>query len=126
MPTYDFVCNACNQRFEVFLTFNEYGKKKVFCIHCNSENIRRRMTKVRIAKSSESRMAAMAENFTGFEDMEENPKAMADMIRKMGNEMGEDLPPEFDEVVDRLDAGQSAEEIDSALPNLNNALSEDE
>jgi uncharacterized protein (DUF433 family) len=32
--------------------------------------------------------------------------------------MGEDLPPEFDDVVDRLEAGQSPEEIESALPDL--------
>jgi hypothetical protein len=36
----------------------------------------------------------------------------------MGNEMGEELPPEFDDVVDRLEAGQSPEEIESALPDM--------
>jgi hypothetical protein len=43
---------------------------------------------------------------------------LARMMRKMGGEMGEDLPPEFDDVVDRLEAGQSPEEIESALPDL--------
>jgi hypothetical protein len=32
--------------------------------------------------------------------------------------MGEELPAEFDDVVDRLEAGQSPEEIESALPDL--------
>jgi hypothetical protein len=32
--------------------------------------------------------------------------------------MGEDLPAEFNDVVDRLEAGQSPEEIESALPDL--------
>jgi hypothetical protein len=40
------------------------------------------------------------------------------MMKKMGREMGEELPPEFDDMVDRLEAGQSPEEIESALPNL--------
>ena len=39
-------------------------------------------------------------------------------MRKMGKELGEELPPEFDEVVDRLEKGQSPEEIESALPEL--------
>ena len=39
-------------------------------------------------------------------------------MRKMGNELGEEMPPEFDEVVDRLEKGQSPEEIESALPDL--------
>jgi putative FmdB family regulatory protein len=118
MPTYDFICNDCQQRFDVFMTFNEYGKKAVQCTHCQSENVRRRMTKVRIAKSDESRMESAADDFSGMEGIEDDPKAMARMMRKMGNEMGEELPSEFNEVVDRLEAGQSPEEIESAIPDL--------
>jgi putative FmdB family regulatory protein len=118
MPTYDFLCNDCRQRFDVFLTFSEYGKKTVTCAHCHSKNVRRRMTKVRIAKSEDSRMESMADDFSGFEGMEDDPKAMGHMMRKMGKEVGEDLPPEFNEVVDRLEKGQSPEEIEKELPDL--------
>ena len=126
MPTYDFICNDCAQRFEVFLTFSEYGKKSVKCSHCDSKNVRRRMTKVRIAKSEESRMESMADDFSGFEGMEENPEAMGRMMRKMGKQMGEELPPEFNEVVDRLEKGQSPEEIEKELPDLGNTDTGDE
>ncbi|HXD10580.1 MAG TPA: zinc ribbon domain-containing protein [Anaerolineales bacterium] len=126
MPTYDFICNNCNQRFEVFLTFAEYGKKTVTCTHCKSKNVRRRMTKVRIAKSEDSRMDAMANDFSGIDGLEDDPQAMGRMMRKMGKEMGEELPPEFDEVVGRLEAGQSPEEIESAVPNLGEAGSKDD
>ena len=118
MPTYDFICNACEKRFEIFLTFSEYGKKAVHCVHCESTNVRRRMTKVRIARSDESRLESAANDFTGLEGLEDDPKALGRMMRKMGGEMGEDLPPEFNDVVDRLEAGQSPEEIESALPDL--------
>lgn len=121
MPTYDFICNHCSQRFDVFMTFAEYGKKTVACAHCGSRNVRRRMTKVRIAKSEESRMDSMADEFSGMEDLENDPQAMGRMMRRMGKEMGEDVPPEFDEVVDRLESGQSPEEIESSLPNLGGA-----
>lgn len=118
MPTYDFICNSCQKRFEVFLTYSEYGKKVVLCVHCNSSDVRRRMTKVRIAKTEESRMEAMADDFSGFEGLEDDPKALGQMMKKMGKEMGEDLPPEFDEVVDRLESGQSPEDIESSMPDL--------
>src|SRR5215217_6716919 len=118
MPTYDFICNDCHQRFDVFMTFAEYGKKPVACTNCNSKNVRRRMTKVRIAKSEESRMESMTDDFSGFEGLEDDPQAMGQMMRKMGKEMGEDLPPEFDEVVDRLESGQSPEDIEKAIPDL--------
>ena len=122
MPTYDFICNKCSQRFDIFLTFSEYGQKTVTCAHCGSKNVRRRMTKVRIAKTEESRMDRMADDFSGFEGLEDDPRAMGQMMRKMGKEMGEELPPEFDEVVDRLEKGQSPEDIESALPELGNDL----
>jgi hypothetical protein len=76
------------------------------------------MTKVRIAKSEESRMDSMADEFSGMEGLENDPKAMGQMMRKMGKEMGEDLPPEFDEVVDRLESGQSPEDIEKSIPDL--------
>lgn len=118
MPTYDFFCNTCRQRFDVFLTFSEYGKKAVHCAHCNSKDVRRRMTKVRIAKSAESRMDDMEGDLSAFAGLEDDPRALGKMMRKMGSEMGEELPAEFDEVVDRLESGQSPEEIESALPDL--------
>jgi len=118
MPTYDFVCQNCHQRFDIFLTYAEYGKKTVTCVHCGSQDVRRRLTKVRIAKSEESRMDSMTDDFSGLEGLENDPKALGRMMRKMGKEMGEDLPPEFDDVVDRLEKGQSPEEIESALPDL--------
>jgi putative FmdB family regulatory protein len=117
MPTYDFICLNCGQRFDVFLSYSEYGSKKVQCIHCSSLNVRRRMTRVRIAKSEESRMEGLADE-SALEGMEDDPKALGRMMKKMGKEMGEDLPPEFDDVVDRLEAGQSPEDIESALPDL--------
>jgi putative FmdB family regulatory protein len=118
MPTYDFICNDCEKRFEVFLTFSEYGKKAVHCAHCQSDNVRRRMTKVRIAKSDSSRLESAADDFSGMDGIENDPRALAQMMRKMGNEMGEELPSEFNDVVDRLEAGQSPEEIESAIPDL--------
>lgn len=118
MPTYDFICNNCNQRFDVFLTYSEYGQKTVTCAHCGSKDVRRRMTKVRVAKSEESRVESIADDFPGLEGLENDPQAMGRMMRKMGKEMGEEMPPEFDEVVDRLESGQSPEDIEKAIPDL--------
>jgi Flp pilus assembly protein TadB len=75
------------------------------------------MTKVRIARSEDSRMESMMDE-SALQGMENDPKALGQMMKKMGKEMGEDVPPEFDDVVDRLEAGQSPEEIESAMPDL--------
>jgi len=117
MPTYDFLCQKCGQNFDVFLSFAEYGKRRVKCVHCGSTNVRRRMTKVRVAKSEESRMDSLADD-SALEGLEEDPQALGRMMKKMGREMGEEMPPEFDDMADRLQAGQSPEEIEAAMPDL--------
>jgi len=120
MPTYDFTCLDCKKRFDLFMTYSEYGTKPAACSHCGSENTRRRMNRVRIAKSEESRLDSLGDfsDPSALEGLEDDPQALGRMMRKMGNEMGEELPAEFDEVVDRLEKGQSPEEIESALPDL--------
>jgi putative FmdB family regulatory protein len=124
MPTYDFVCLNCQKRFDVFMSYDEYGSRPVSCPHCGSSEVRRRVGRVRIAKSEESRFESLADP-AALEGLEDDPQALGRMMRKMGSEMGEDLPPEFDDVVDRLEAGQSPEDIESALPDLGAGNDED-
>lgn len=100
------------------MAYNEYGTRPVACVHCGSTRVRRRLSKVRITKSEESRMESMSGDLTDLEGLENDPQALGRMMRKVGKEMGEDLPPEFDDVVDRLESGQNPEEIESALPDL--------
>jgi putative FmdB family regulatory protein len=121
MPFYDYRCLDCQQRFEVFLTYAEYGKRPVVCPHCQSKNVRRRIPRVRVAKSEESRFESLADDFSdpgALEGLEDDPQALGRMMRKMGRELGEELPPEFDEVVERLEKGQTPEEIEKEIPDL--------
>jgi hypothetical protein len=71
-------------------------------------------------KSEDSRLENLGDfaDPSALEGLEDNPQELGRMMRKMGKELGEELPPEFDEVVDRLEKGQSPEEIESALPDL--------
>jgi hypothetical protein len=76
---------------------------------------------VRVAKSEESRMESLSGDFSdpsALAGLENDPQAMGRMMRKMGNEMGEQIPPEFNEVVDRLEKGQRPEDIEKELPDL--------
>lgn len=117
MPHYPYTCLSCRKRFEVFMTFSEYGTRRVICPHCQSEEVQRRITRVRVARSEESRMESLADP-SKLDGLEDDPKAMGRMMREMSREMGEELGPEFDEVVDRLESGQSPEEIEKAIPEL--------
>ncbi len=124
MPIYQYVCLNCRKRFETFIPYNEYGARAVHCPHCASPQVRRRIGRVRVARSEESRLEDLADP-SNLEGLEDDPKALGRMMRKMSHELGEDLGPEFDEVIDRLEAGQSPEEIEKAIPELGEGSGED-
>jgi len=117
MPAYQYRCLDCRKRFEVFLSYNEYGVNPVQCPHCNSDHTQRRIGRIRVARSEESRLDSLADP-SNLEGLEDDPKALGRMMRQMSNEMGEDMGPEFTEVIERLEKGQSPEEIERDLPNL--------
>lgn len=117
MPNYDYRCLNCRRRFDVFFTYSEYGTKPVICPHCKSDHVMRRINKVRVARSDAGRLESMAdpENLAGLDD---DPRTLGRMMREMRGEIGEEMGPEFDEVVSRLESGQSPEQIEQDLPDL--------
>lgn len=121
MPTYDYRCKSCKARFELFLTYAEYDQKKVTCPKCGSGQIVRRIGRVRIAKSDDRRIEDMVDP-SQLDGIEDDPKALGRLMRKMGEEMGEDTGPEFEEVVSRLEKGQDPEQIEKDLPELGEGL----
>jgi len=118
MPRYHFRCNDCHRRLSLFFTFAEYDAATPACPHCGSTNLKRRISRVAIAKSEDARLDALADDSTLAGVDEEDPRELGRFMRKMSQEMGEDLGEEFGEVVDRLEKGQSPDEIESAMPEL--------
>jgi hypothetical protein len=80
--------------------------------------MKRLISRIAVAKSEDARMDALGDDsmLSGLD--EEDPKSLGRFMRKMSREMGEDLGEEFDEVVDRLEKGQSPEDIEKAIPDL--------
>ena len=116
MPVYEYHCQNCQQRVGVRMSYAEYGRVTPKCPSCGSTQLKRALSRVRIAKSEDARLEAMSDP-SSFGDVDENdPKSMARFMRKMGSEMGEDLGPEFGDVVDRLESGESPESIEGSLP----------
>jgi len=73
---------------------------------------------VRVVRSEESRLDDVAD-LSDLPDLDENdPRSLGRWMRKMSAETGEDLGPEFDEVVGRLEAGENPEDIENSMPDL--------
>jgi putative FmdB family regulatory protein len=117
MPNYEYRCFNCRRRFDLFMSYQEYGSRTVTCPHCQSDNVQRKIGRVRVARSDESRMENLADP-SNLEGLDEDPRALGRMMRQMSSEIGEEMGPEFNEVVGRLERGQSPDEIERELPDL--------
>jgi putative FmdB family regulatory protein len=117
MPIYEYRCGNCKRRVSIFFrSFSAIGEPH--CPNCDSANLTRLVSKVAALKSEEARLESMSDP-SNFGDVDENdPKSVARFMRKMGGEVGEDMGPEFDEMVNRLEAGESPEEIEKSMPGL--------
>ncbi len=124
MPIYEYGCYDCRKRVNVFFrSFSEVETKAAACPRCGGNNLKRLISKVAVIRSEESRLESLADpgSLAGLD--ENDPKSIARWMRKMSGEMGEDLGSEFDEVVDRLEAGEDPESIEKSMPELGDAAS---
>jgi putative FmdB family regulatory protein len=118
MPYYEYKCLACGKPVRLFMTFSEYDKEQPACPHCDSVDLQRLISRVAVAKSEDARMDSLMDDSALAGLDEEDPKALGRFMRKMSNEMGEDMGDEFEEVVDRLEKGESPESIEESMPDL--------
>jgi putative FmdB family regulatory protein len=117
MPIYEYHCSDCQRRVSLlWRSYSDAEAREAACPRCGGKNLRRVVSRVAVLRSEESRMDSLAEpDAMGGLD-EEDPKSLARWMRKMSQETGEDLGPEFDEVVGRLEAGEDPESIEESMP----------
>lgn len=119
MPVYEYRCNSCQRQVTlVYKTYADYDEATPTCPHCQSTDLTRLISRVAVARSEGARLEALADP-SSFGDLDgDDPRALGRAMRKMSREMGEDLGGEFNEVIDRLESGESPESIEQSLPDL--------
>jgi len=118
MPVYEYRCRNCRRLVRLTLSFAEYDSAEPTCPHCQSTDLKRRIGRIALAKSEDARMDALMDDSALAGLDEEDPRAIGQFMRKMSREMGEDMGDEFDEVIDRLESGESPESIEESMPEL--------
>ena len=113
MPFYGYRCRDCGRRLTLFFeSYAAYDEAAPACTQCASSDLVQTIGRVAVAKSEEARLDSLAEPSV-LGDLDENdPRSVARWARRLGGEMGEDLGPEFDEMVERMEAGDMPEELD--------------
>ncbi len=87
------------------------------CPECGHPESQRIIKPVRVRRSDQDRFANLSDP-SQLDGIDQDPKTLGRMMRQMSSELGEEMGAEFDEVVDRLEKGQSPEEIERDLPDL--------
>ena len=122
MPIYEYRCHDCRRRVSLLFRSFDAIDATPTCPRCGGTRLTRLISRVSVIRSEESRMDDLTDP-SALGDLDENdPKSLARWMRKMSSESGEEMPGEFDEVMDRLEAGQSPEEIEESMPELGDGL----
>ena len=112
MPVYEYRCPTCRRRTsELFLTFAEV--KAPECPRCH-QPMQKQVSLFSTIKSEDARMDEVSDDAMLGDVDENDPRSVARWARRMGKEMGEDLGPEFDEMVDALERGEDPEGLAGA------------
>lgn len=113
MPVYEYLCRDCGRCFSRF--FWRIADADGARCRCGSDKLEQLVSRVAMLKSEESRLEGLADpsKWGGLD--ENDPQSMARMMRKLGSEVGEDLGPEFNEAIDRLEAGEDPESIEKSM-----------
>jgi putative FmdB family regulatory protein len=124
MPIYEYRCRDCGRKFSIFWrSLSAVDEKGARCERCGSRRLMRLASRVRVVRGAGSSDFdagggddALLDEMAGLD--ENDPRALGRFMRKMAQESGEDMGPEFDEVVTRLERGEDPEQIEKSMGDL--------
>ncbi len=117
MPIYEYICLDCRRKVSLFhRTVSAAAAATPICPACGGRRLHRLVSRVAVLHSDEDRMQRLADDSMMAGLADEDPRAMARFLREMKHELGAEADdPELDEVIGRLEAGESEEAISASL-----------
>ena len=91
MPIYEYSCEECRRRSSFLIMNPRHPESSMVCRHCGSSKLERLLSRFAVPTSEESRLESLADpaNLSGLD--ESDPRTVARLMKKMGEEMGEDV-----------------------------------
>ena len=130
MPVYEFYCAYCHTIFN-FLSRRASTSKVPSCPRCGRQYLEKQVSVFAISKNldqppegmpdiddakMEQAMMALAGDMEKID--EDDPKAMANLMRKLSTMTGMELGEGAEEALHRLEAGEDPEQIESEMGDL--------
>ncbi|MGH2593045.1 MAG: FmdB family zinc ribbon protein [Anaerolineae bacterium] len=130
MPIYEYRCPNCKRKVSIFFrSLSSVDHQSARCPNCNSSGLLRLMSRARVIRGA-SKSIDSGDGEELADDMldgldENDPRSMGRFMRKMAEESGEEMPAEFNEVVNRLEKGESPEDIEKSMPELGEMMGDE-
>ena len=103
MPLYEYRCKDCRRRSTV-LVRSMSSEVQPSCEHCGGSKLKRLISKVSVHRSWGSSLNwAPIPGYPGDPDTED-PGDMSQWMREMQHEMGDEVTPEFDQMLGELES----------------------
>ena len=130
MPVYEFYCENCHAIFN-FLSRKVNTDKRPACPRCGQPHLEKQVSAFAISKNRqeesagmpdideakmEQAMMAMASEMEQVD--EDDPRAMAQFMRKFSSLSGMNLGDGMEEALSRLEAGEDPEQIEAEMGDL--------
>jgi putative FmdB family regulatory protein len=125
MPIYEYRCAACGRKVSLFFGSFSIAERRadageIECPRCGSRKLERLMSRVNMVRGGSSSDATddmggmddmddMGDMFNGLDD--EDPRSVARWARRMKDSLGEDMGPEFDQALARIEAGEDPDKV---------------
>jgi putative FmdB family regulatory protein len=109
MPIYEYRCNNCRKEFsQLFLNPKETDNAR--CRYCNSKNITRLLSSFSVHQTEESRLSNFETSKPRGADFYKDSRNIGVWAKKRMRELGVDLGPKMDEIVEKGRTGKILDE----------------
>ena len=108
MPIYEYLCRSCRKKTSALVMLRE-RESEVRCKHCGGSDLEKLWSRFAAPKSEDARLDALADPSALAGLDEQDPRSVAKFVRKMGQELGEDVG-DLEQAMEEEMAGGGGEE----------------
>jgi putative FmdB family regulatory protein len=111
MPIYEYCCNQCKREFSE-LILNMGKIRKIRCKYCQSRDLTRLVSSFRVHQTEESRLASFDTTRPKGDEFYKDSRNVGLWAKKRIRELGVDLGPKMDEIVESGRTGKILEKYE--------------
>jgi len=113
MPIYEYRCDDCGAKTTALVLVRARADA-VRCKRCGGARLTKLVSRFATPKSEEARLDSLADTGSLGGLDENDPRSVAEWVKKMGREMGEDFGDDVDQAMEEELAGGGGEDGTSA------------